>query len=342
MKKNGQVRNILTRFHIERDAAGRPLRAAGTDQDITERLRSGESLIKTQNELERKEAGCTADLVKTNEQLRLEIEKRKRVEKEASYEQDLMQTLLDNIPDYVYFKDKNRRFVRASKLLCDLFGCGLEDIIGKKDEDLFPQEIAEETASDDRRVIETGIPLVNKEEGGKSIGGEEHWVLTSKLPWCDKKGNIIGLFGISRDITDRKRAEEALKKSEKRYRQLVETMNEGLGVTDQNYIFTYVNPSFCEMLGYLRDEIIGSKLNDFVHDDYKEMMKDQIARRKRGEEGAFELAWKTKGGDKIYTHASPKALYDEEGCFTGSIGILTDITYRIKAEEELRLSVSGS
>jgi PAS domain-containing protein len=86
--------------------------------------------------------------------------------------------------------------------------------LGSLQEDLFPEEIAEETANDDRHVIETGIPLVNKEEGGKSIGGGERWVLTTKLPWRDKKGNIIGLFGISKEITDRKRAEEALLESE--------------------------------------------------------------------------------------------------------------------------------
>jgi PAS domain S-box-containing protein len=162
--------------------------------------------------------------------------------------------------------------------------------------------------------------------------------LTSKLPWRDKESNIIGLFGISRDITERKQAEEALIKSEKRYRQLVETMNEGLGVTDQDYRFTYVNPRFCEMLGYLRDEMIGCNLLDFVHDDSRDLMKDQIARRKRGEEGAFVLSWKTKEGGKIYTQASPKALHDEEGHFIGSMGILTDITDRVKAENELRLS----
>jgi len=293
----------------------------------------------TPNEmLERKAAECNADLAMTSEQLRLEKEERKRVENRASYEQNLMQTLLDSIPDYVYFKDKNRRFVRASNIFCELFGCGLEDIIGKKDEDLFPPEIAKETVSDDLRVIETGIPLINKLEGGKSIAGGEHWVLTSKLPWRDKKGNIIGLFGISRDITHHKQAEEALMKSEKRYRQLVESMNEGLGVADQDYILTYVNPRFCEMLGYHRDEIIGCNLIDFVHDDSKELMKDQVERRRRGEERAFVLSWKTKKGGKIYTQASPKALHDEEGRFTGSMGILTDITDRVKAEKELRLS----
>jgi PAS domain S-box-containing protein len=150
-------------------------------------------------------------------------------------------------------------------------------------------------------------------------------------------GKPAGL-SIVRDVTKRKRSEIALNRSEKRYRQLVETMNEGLGLADENYIFTYVNPRFCEMLGYHRSDIVGCKLIDFVHDDYKAVMKDQIARRKKGEEERFELAWKTKGGEIVYTSASPKALYDEQGRFIGSMGILTDITYRKKAEEALRLS----
>ena len=138
------------------------------------------------------------------------------------------------------------------------------------------------------------------------------------------------------DITDRKLAEETLQKSEKRYRRLVETMNEGLGVADQDFKFTYVTDKFCEMLGYAREEIIGRPLIEFVHDDFKESMKDQMARRKRGEETRFELAWKTKDGEMIHTLESPRSFRDEKGRFTGSMGVLTDITDRIKAEEALR------
>ena len=150
-------------------------------------------------------------------------------------------------------------------------------------------------------------------------------------------GKPAGL-SVVRDVSERKRSERALKFSERRYRQLVETMNEGLGLADPNYEFTYVNPKLCEMLGYHSDDIVGRKVIDYVHDDYKEVMQDQIARRKRGEEERFEIAWKTKDGDTIFTNASPKALHDDDGIFIGSMGILTDITSRKKAEEALRLS----
>jgi PAS domain S-box-containing protein len=115
-------------------------------------------------------------------------------------------------------------------------------------------------------------------------------------------------------------------------------MHEGLAVADQNYQFTYVNERFCEMLGYLRDEIIGCHLIDFVHDDYKALMRNQMTRRRQGEENGFELVWKTKDGSKVHTLASPRGFYDEEGRFTGSMGILTDITDRKETEEALRLS----
>ena len=149
-------------------------------------------------------------------------------------------------------------------------------------------------------------------------------------------GGQTATLAMAYDITARKRAEEALQKSEGRYRQLVETMNEGLGVADQDYKFTYVNEKFCEMLGYARDEFIGRSLIEFVHEDFKELMKDQMARRQRGEETRFELAWKTKDGDTVHTLASPRSLHDEKGRFTGSMGVLTNITDRIKAEEALR------
>ena len=144
------------------------------------------------------------------------------------------------------------------------------------------------------------------------------------------------LYSIIHDITERKLAEEALQKSEERYRHLVETMNEGMAMADQDYAFTYVNETFCEMLGYCRDELIDHNLNEFVDDDYKEFMKDQMARRKMGEAKRFELVWRAKNGDKIYTLVSPKGLFDGEGRFTGSLGVLTDITDRKQVEKALQ------
>jgi len=77
---------------------------------------------------------------------------------------------------------------------------------------------------------------------------------------------------------------------------LVETMNEGLAQANQDYVFTYVNERFCEMLGYSRGELIEHHLIEFIHDDYKELMQDQMARRRKGQAKRFELAWTAKDG----------------------------------------------
>ena len=188
-----------------------------------------------------------------------------------------------------------------------------------------------------RKLCETMTGQTCELRIGTEQGSEFYANLESIVVQVDKKnGNLIRTAVT--DIHARKQAEDALRESEKRYRRIVETMQEGLGVADPNYRFTYVNERFCEMLGYLRDEILGRRLIDFVHDDSKALMKDQMARRQQGEETRFELVWQTKDGNKIHTLAHPKGIFDEAGCFTGSIGILTDISYLKETEEALRLS----
>ncbi len=127
-----------------------------------------------------------------------------------------------------------------------------------------------------------------------------------------------------------------MRESEERYRQLVETMNEGLAMADQDYVFTFVNERFCEMLGYSREEMVGHNILEFVHDDYTDFMKDQMARRREGEAKSYEIDWRAKDGRRVYTLISPKGFYDATGQFTGSLGVLTDITDRRRAEEALQ------
>ncbi len=142
--------------------------------------------------------------------------RRRRAEERLETQHDYLRTLLENIPDYIYFKDRDRRFVLASTSFCALFKLSMEEILGKRDEDLFPPEVAASTVADDLRVIEEELPIINREEGSEEIAGSPVWVLSTKLPWRDQRGEVVGLFGISRLITDRKKADEERLELERR------------------------------------------------------------------------------------------------------------------------------
>lgn len=126
---------------------------------------------------------------------------------------ELLWNLMNNIPDSIYFKDKNNRFIMVSKSKAEHVGSTPEEMIGMTDFDFYPKE-AEKMAADDKRVMETGKPIVNKVEKLTRPSGERRWASFIKVPLRDEKGVIIGTMGISRDITVLKRAEEERVKAE--------------------------------------------------------------------------------------------------------------------------------
>ena len=275
-------------------------------------------------------------LEKTNRALEREIDGLKQFAGKAVFDQSLMQALLDDIPAYIYFKDKKRRFVRASRFFCKLFGCSLDGIIHKKDEDLFPAEIATETAADDRQVIDTGVPLIDKEEGGESVGDGGHWVLTSKLPWRDGSGNIIGLFGISKDITDRKRAEARLRESEAKFKSLAEQSPNMIFINAQGQV-VYANRKCEEILGYQVKEFYAADFDflKLVAPEYVQLIKRNFSRHMAGKDvRPYEYALIGKSGQRIEAIITTKLI--DYGGTSAILGIVTDITARKQAEKTLR------
>jgi PAS domain S-box-containing protein len=164
-----------------------------------------QELRKAADELEIRVEHRTADLAKSNAGL--------------SHEQALLRTLLDNASDFIYFKDANSRFVRCSLSLCARSGLAHEQMVGKTDFDLSLEEFARSAFEDEQEIIRTGKPLVGKLEREVHPDGRITWVLTTKMPWRDPEGKIIGTFGISRDVTSIKEAEAKL---EQVHQQLVD------------------------------------------------------------------------------------------------------------------------
>ena len=125
----------------------------------------------------------------------------------------LLETLMDNVPDSIYFKDRDSRFTRINRYAAERFGVADPALaVGRTDFDYFTDEHAAKAFRDEQEIVRTGRPLVNVEEKETKPGGGVRWVSTTKLPLRDRDGNITGTFGISRDVTKRKRAEELLER----------------------------------------------------------------------------------------------------------------------------------
>ncbi len=138
----------------------------------------------------------------------------KRTEEALALESNLLNAMLTNIPDAIYFKDPQSRFVRVSKGI-HLEGLrNLEDAIGKTDFDFFAKEHAQQAFNDEQEILKTGIPIVDKVERETFANNRpDAWVSTTKVPIYDKEGNVSGLVGISRDVTERMAAQEAVRKA---------------------------------------------------------------------------------------------------------------------------------
>jgi PAS domain S-box-containing protein len=123
---------------------------------------------------------------------------------------EMLQLLLDDSPDLIYFKDRNSRFIRGSKALCEHLNIAPEDLPGKSDFDFFASERVRPHFAEEQEIIRTGQPLIGRVEENIGKDGKIWWVLTSKAAFHDQSGNIVGTFGISKNITELKEAEKKL------------------------------------------------------------------------------------------------------------------------------------
>jgi PAS domain S-box-containing protein len=140
-----------------------------------------------------------------------ELAKRKLHEVQLTFENDFLNTLLANMPDAIYFKDRESRYVRVGQAFQDMFKVDdIRAVIGKTDFDFFTREHASQTFKDEQEIMRTGLPMLGRLEKETYLNGRLSWGLSSKLPWRNKQGEIIGTFGITKDVTRIKETEAEL------------------------------------------------------------------------------------------------------------------------------------
>ena len=156
----------------------------------------------------------------------------------------LLEALLDNSPDLIYFKDRDSRFVRFSKACMTGFGLTKpEELRGKSDYDFYADGFAQPVHSEEQDIIRTGQPIIGKLEKVNYADGRVAWVLTTKMPWRDGTGAIVGIFGISKDVTSLKETEEILAYERDQLRALLDSSPDTIYFKDTESRFVRVSRS---------------------------------------------------------------------------------------------------
>lgn len=259
------------------------------------------------------------------------------IEKALLQERYLMSALMDNVPDHIYFKDLESRFIRNNIAHARSFGFDHPDSLkGKSDFDFFVKDIAQELYDDEQEIIRTGNSI-NKEECTIRSDNSVNWYQTTKMPLRDVAGNIVGTFGISRDITVRKRAEDELRK----HALAVEQSPVSIVITNVDGDIEYANPKACETTGYSLEELYGKnprvlKSGETQADEYTFLWKSITS----GQQWTGIFHNKRKNGELYWESSTIGPIKDADGKITHYLAIKEDITERRLIDKALRESES--
>ena len=183
------------------------------------------------------------------------------------------------------------------------------------------------------------LPYYECEVRMRHKNGEWVWLLDrGKVAAWTKDGKPLLMMGTHQDITERKRADEALRESEEQFRQIITTVREGILRLDAEWRITYANSHLVAMFGYELDELIGQSFELLLHEEDLEDFSRRKHERQQGQHNQFERRFRTKEGHEIWAIVSASAVFDDNGFFTGSFGTITNITERKQSEEALRES----
>lgn len=279
-------------------------------------------------------------------QLNIELEQRvsertlelETLTRTLEIERNLMRTLVDAVPDSIFAKDIDSKFLLANKSVAKGMATTPQGLIGKDDFDFFPKEMAQTFFDDEQRILRTGEPLIDREEPViNAETGRMRWFLTTKLPVRNDNNEIVGLVGIGHDFTLRREAELALRESEERFRSLTELSSDWYWELNANLVFVSIeDPN--NKSSYQRDELIGCSLSALPNTDVMSTswleLNSVMALRKPFRD--IELRHQTNTSEIFYLSLTGSPAFTEDGEFRGYRGIGRDITDRKASEEHIQ------
>jgi PAS domain S-box-containing protein len=257
--------------------------------------------------------GHTIVLGKANDELERRVQERT---KELAHEQLLLRMLMDNMPDTIYFKDARSQFTRVNRAQAEVLGLKSPDqAVGKTDFDFFTAEHAQGALADERRILESGEGLISKTERIRRADGQFRWVTATKVPLRDSRGTVLGLVGISRDVTEHEMTEHLL-------HNLLDSLPDLVYVKDTQGRYLVDNPSHRAFLGLRTVEDIKGKTDfDFyprelaerIRADDQAVLEAKVPRLNREEQLADQR------GEKTSVLTSKVPYRDEEGKIVGLV-----------------------
>jgi len=270
-----------------------------------------------------------------------DITERKQAEEELYRSQQMLQLVLDNIPQRVFWKDRNYVYRGGNKpFLQDAGLTSMEEIIGKDDFQLSWKKTAPLYRADDKKVMENNLTQVGYEEPQDKPDGSQMWLRTSKTPLHDSADHVIGILGTYEDITEQKRAAEIMRESEERFRLAFENANTGMCLVDLKGNLARVNNKMCKIFGYTKEELEHMTVNDIAHPDDIDKSPEFIQKSLQGEIGSdiFEKRYFHKKGYVVTCEVSSSLVRKADGSPLYFISHIHDITERKRTEEALRES----
>ncbi|MGB0523444.1 MAG: PAS domain S-box protein [Flammeovirgaceae bacterium] len=275
-------------------------------------------------------------ILKENQQLWLSVtrditEKKKREkDKERVFEEQ--QYIFDAMPLFFFFKDTHNNIIRCNKRAADFLGSTVEKLSNVHASELFPQD-AEHYYQDDLDVIRSKKPKLGIIER-KNNGDESIWVTKDKFPHFDEEGNVSGILVFAKEVTELYAAQEALKLSEAKYRDIFENVNDSIIMLDAYANVIEGNKAAQDLLELNPREIIN--FNDLIHPEDLETSLEYFKKVQR--EGSYEghqTRIITRSKQVKFIEVNSASILDEEGNFIGSKDIVRDITDRMLAQQEL-------
>nr|NQU94171.1 PAS domain S-box protein [Bacteroidota bacterium] len=265
-----------------------------------------------------------------------DVSERKQAEEALKIRESYLTAIIENQPGLVWLKDLDGRFLAVNSAFA--VSCGKkapQDMLAKTDLDIWPLELAEKYRADDFRVIKQKVQLCVEELIFDQ--GQKKWFETFKMPIFDEAHQIIGTSGFARDITDRRLAEEALRKSETHLNSLIQTIPDLIWLKDQDGVFLSCNKMFERFFGAPVVDIIGKTDYDFVDKALADFFRKHDRLAITAGKPTINEEWITfaDDGHRALLETTKTPMYDSRGMCVGVLGIGHDITRRTKIQDEL-------